>query len=49
MSNFLIIQDEANRKFTWLQTFTTPDNDPLHWDEATTKLYMQMAFDTANM
>ena len=48
-SNFLRVTDEANRKFEWLQKFTTPSEDPLHWDEPTTKLYMQLAFDTANM
>ena len=48
-SNFLRVTDEANRKFEWLQKFTTPSDDPLHWDEPTTKLYMQLAFDTANM
>ncbi|MBQ8535602.1 MAG: Ig-like domain-containing protein [Bacilli bacterium] len=48
-SNFLRVTDETNRKFEWLQKFTTPSDDPLHWDEPTTKLYMQLAFDTANM
>ena len=48
-SNFLQLTDEANRKFKWLQEFTTPDDDALHWDKPTTIRYMQLAFDTANM
>jgi hypothetical protein len=48
-SNFLKLTDEANRKFKWLQEFTTPEDDALHWDKATTIRYMQLAFDTANM
>ena len=48
-SNFLRVTDAANRKFEWLQKFTTPEDDALHWDEPTTKRYMQLAFDTANM
>lgn len=48
-SNFLRVTDEANRKFEWLQKFTTPLDNHLHWEETTTKLYMQLAFDTANM
>ena len=48
-SNFLVVTDAANRKFKWLQPFSTPEDDALHWDEPTTKLYMQLAFDTANM
>lgn len=48
-SNFVIIKDESKRTFTWLRTFTTPENDALHWDEPTTIAYMQLAFDTAGM
>lgn len=48
-SNFLAIKSEKDRTFTWLNKFTTPDDDALHWDEPTTILYMQLAFDTAGM
>ena len=48
-SNFVIIKEESKRTFTWLRTFTTPENDALHWDEPTTIAYMQLAFDTAGM
>ena len=48
-SNFLVLTDAENRKFKWLEEFTTPSDDALHWDEPTTKRYMQLAFDTADM
>jgi len=48
-SNFVVINDEAKRTFTWLRKFSTPENDALHWDEETTIDYMQLAFDTAGM
>ena len=46
-SNFVVIKDESARTFTWLRNYTT--TDALHWDEPTTKEYMQLAFDTAGM
>ena len=48
-SSFVIIKSEADRTFTWIRPFSTPEDDALHWDEATTKLYMQVAFDNAGM
>ena len=46
-SNFIKVKSRADRTFTWLRNYTT--TDALHWDEATTKDYMTMAFNTAGM
>lgn len=48
-SNFLKIVSEEERTFKWLRDFTTPSDDPLHWDKDTTIRYMQLAFDTAGL
>lgn len=41
-SKYLIIKDEQAKTFTWLRTYTTID--ALHWDESTTKDYMNLVF-----
>lgn len=46
-SNFVVINDEDKKTFTWLREYHTTDG--LHWDEPTTKVYMQLAFDSAGM
>ena len=55
-SNFVVINNETEKTFTWKKnnegiTYDTiyKTTDGLHWDEATTKIYMQLAFDTAEM
>lgn len=55
-SNFVVLKDKTTRKFTWLkdEKGITYDNiykttDGLHWDQNTTKIYMQKAFDEASM
>ena len=52
----IVIKDEKARTFTWKKNSQgiTYDKiykttDGLHWDEGTTKVYMQLAFDTAGM
>lgn len=47
-SNFVILNNESKRTFTWLRDYYRT-TDGLHWDERTTKDYMQLAFDTAGM
>lgn len=47
-SNFVILNNETERTFTWLRDYYRT-TDGLHWDEKTTKDYMQLAFDTAGM
>jgi len=47
-SNFVVINNETERTFTWLRDYYRT-TDGLHWDEKTTKDYMQLAFDTAGM
>ena len=48
-SNFVIIKDESQRTFTWIRNFSTPQDDALHWDEPTTKMFMQLVFETAGI
>lgn len=46
-SNFIIVSDSENRKFTWLRDYTT--TDALHWDESTTIDYMTVLFNEVGM
>lgn len=55
-SNIIILKSEKTKEFTWKKNsrrvsydkfFKTTDG--LHWDENTTKFYMQLAFDTVKM
>ena len=43
--------EELAPTFTWHKDYNTDtkNNDYLHWDEPTTKTYMQLAFDTAGV